>query len=76
MVLYTVGLVLSLCQESSTSYCNSKISECQSGQYGRNCNETCGHCLGGQDKCSTTNGHCPNGCAAGWEGDVCKTGLS
>ncbi|KAL3879936.1 hypothetical protein ACJMK2_032212, partial [Sinanodonta woodiana] len=46
---------------------------CEVGSYGFNCNETCGHCLNGNIKCSKIIGHCSSGCGNGWTGETCKT---
>ncbi|KAK3582896.1 hypothetical protein CHS0354_009702 [Potamilus streckersoni] len=48
--------------------------ECDPGKYGYNCNETCGHCFYGSSNCSTSDGHCIDGCQAGWQCDDCKKG--
>lgn len=50
------------------------ITECNTGQYGYNCNQTCGNCLNMTD-CSSINGSCVTGCAAGYYGDLCKKGF-
>lgn len=46
--------------------------ECDNGWYGFECNETCGHCRN-VTNCSNIDGICLNGCAAGFEGNLCKT---
>lgn len=48
------------------------ISACNKGFYGEDCNETCGHCHG-TNQCHHVNGTCSSGCAAGYQGDNCKT---
>lgn len=45
--------------------------ECGGSTYGTECNELCGHCVN-NETCYHVNGSCANGCAAGWENDVCK----
>lgn len=41
--------------------------------YGVNCVEKCGNCKN-NESCDIVNGTCPNGCAAGYNGTVCKDG--
>lgn len=41
--------------------------------YGVNCVEKCGNCKN-NETCDIVNGTCPNGCAAGYNGTVCKDG--
>ena len=41
--------------------------------FGENCSESCGNCLDGE-QCHHVNGTCDNGCAAGWQGEMCRTG--
>lgn len=50
------------------------FSDCDIGQYGHNCNETCGHC-NNATQCSTVTGTCRTGCEAGYIGRLCKDGL-
>ena len=50
------------------------ITECQSGTFGSNCNDTCGNCLNGTS-CNRETGVCALGCADGYTGSVCKTGI-
>ncbi|KAI0239537.1 hypothetical protein LSAT2_009729 [Lamellibrachia satsuma] len=45
---------------------------CDDGNYGVNCNESCGHCKK-HSKCSITNGSCSKGCENWYISDVCKT---
>nr|XP_022307498.1 neurogenic locus notch homolog protein 1-like [Crassostrea virginica] len=45
---------------------------CDTGTYGTNCNEICGHCLHSED-CFAVNGTCLTGCASGYFGHRCKT---
>lgn len=49
------------------------IIDCQMGMYGVNCVEKCGNCKN-NETCDIVNGTCPNGCAAGYNGTVCKDG--
>lgn len=57
---------------TTRSYFFFKISvECGGSTYGTDCNESCGHCVN-NETCYHVNGSCANGCAAGWENDVCK----
>lgn len=49
------------------------IIDCQMGMYGVNCVERCGNCKN-NETCDIVNGTCPNGCAAGYNGTVCKDG--
>lgn len=48
--------------------------ECDVGQFGYNCNETCGHCFDPK-QCSKKNGFCVTGCRAGFSGLLCKKGV-
>ncbi|KAI0222457.1 hypothetical protein LSAT2_026310 [Lamellibrachia satsuma] len=48
------------------------VRDCDDGNYGINCNESCGHCKK-QSKCSITNGNCPSGCEPWYISDACKT---
>lgn len=41
-------------------------SVCDKGSFGDNCRD--------KDQCSIINGKCLTGCAAGYKGDLCKTG--
>ena len=53
------------------------FSACNPGQHGRNCTETCGHCIDGNTTCRATDGACPSGCAPGFNNALditCKTG--
>nr|XP_022310810.1 secretory phospholipase A2 receptor-like isoform X2 [Crassostrea virginica] len=45
--------------------------KCSDGSYGKECQDTCGYCAD-QDVCHHTNGSCPNGCEAGYQGILCK----
>ncbi|XP_060578346.1 uncharacterized protein LOC132735420 isoform X2 [Ruditapes philippinarum] len=44
--------------------------ECVNGTYGINCAESCGYCDSGMI-CDRFSGHCPDGCSAGYIGDLC-----
>jgi len=46
------------------------MAACESGYYGENCDALCGMCK--DDKPCTADGKCPDGCAKGWAGDLCK----
>lgn len=48
------------------------VLECDKGSYGLECKETCGHCRD-VNQCSNVDGTCITGCAAGFEGNLCKT---
>ena len=48
------------------------ITECDEGFYGTYCNQTCGNCF--QTTCDKTTGRCPDGCDAGWNGNLCIDG--
>ena len=45
--------------------------ECSDGTYGKECQDICGYCAD-LDVCHHTNGSCPNGCEAGYQGIFCK----
>ena len=45
--------------------------ECSNGTYGKECQDMCGYCAD-LDVCHHTNGTCPNGCEAGYQGRLCK----
>lgn len=45
------------------------IEECNDGTYGKNCNNTCGHC---DPPCDKITGKCPHGCKPGYEGVFCN----
>lgn len=47
--------------------------ECDAGTYGERCNETCGNCLDNAI-CNHVDGNCSTGCAAGYQGILCKMG--
>ncbi|XP_062600827.1 multiple epidermal growth factor-like domains protein 10 [Saccostrea cucullata] len=49
--------------------------ECNDGRYGQDCELRCGACLGNKT-CHHINGSCPEGCDAGYRGDLCKTECS
>ena len=46
---------------------------CDDGDYGYNCNETCGSCRNGLP-CSKTDGECRNGCQLGKQPPHCQEG--
>ena len=46
---------------------------CDPGRFGFMCNDTCGHCLGGE-LCDVANGSCPSGCEPGYQGNICNEG--
>ena len=43
---------------------------CSQGTFGKECNATCGNCLG---ECDHISGTCLNGCAPGYIGPLCRT---
>ena len=47
--------------------------DCIDNRYGKTCNEKCGHC-NNNDVCEKSNGSCPSGCFAGYQGTKCKEG--
>ena len=49
------------------------FTECESGTYGRKCENSCGHCVN-QTDCFHINGTCLKGCGTGYLGNECKTG--
>ena len=50
--------------------CYDFIAECESGYYGTNCQQQCGHCKDGVT-CDNQNGRCYNGCQMWWADDRC-----
>lgn len=71
-------MFLNLCKSWNIKTCTTTRSlvffisvECGGSTYGTECNELCGHCVN-NETCYHVNGSCANGCAAGWENDVCK----
>lgn len=48
------------------------ILACSKEKYGKNCNQTCGHCFN-NIACHHENGICPQGCAAGYQTNTCNT---
>lgn len=46
------------------------LQECETSKYGKDCKSSCGHCVN-DETCNHVNGSCANGCAAGWENDIC-----
>lgn len=44
--------------------------ECDSGKYGKNCLQNCGHCKQ-RDQCHYVDGFCAGGCSAGYNGSLC-----
>ena len=48
------------------------VLECESGKFGMNCNENCGHCSNAS--CNHVNGTCVSGCTPGYHGSFCQKG--
>ncbi|KAK7485094.1 hypothetical protein BaRGS_00023634 [Batillaria attramentaria] len=46
------------------------VTECSTGNYGKNCSEKCGNCMNATD-CLPDSGFCSNGCAEGFTGSRC-----
>lgn len=57
------------CQLEKKNYNFFLIEECNDGTYGKNCNNTCGHC---DPPCDKITGKCPHGCKPGYEGVFCN----
>ena len=51
------------------------FSECDDGDYGINCNETCGHCSEAS-QCHHITGVCSDTCKPGYQGIMCDTGIT
>lgn len=51
----------------------SQLIACESGLYGVDCNETCGHCKD-VTQCFHVNGTCLTGCKPGYQDELCRTG--
>ena len=47
------------------------FSECETGTYGKECGNQCGHCIDPTD-CFHVNGTCLGGCSAGYLGNTCN----
>ena len=63
--------LLIFCYDLLSNY--SYLQECETSKYGKDCKNSCGHCVN-NDNCNHVNGSCANGCAAGWENDICNKG--
>lgn len=50
------------------------VSECDNMTYGMDCMMKCGHCAE-EEPCNPVTGLCPKGCAAGWTGERCTSGV-
>ena len=49
--------------------------ECETGQFGEGCKETCSdHCAGDKNPCHHINGTCDMGCDPGYHGLLCIKG--
>lgn len=48
---------------------------CETGTYGFDCNETCGHCRD-VNQCMHSDGLCLTGCDNGYQGTLCQTRMS
>ena len=49
--------------------------ECEAGQYGAECGQTCTvHCAGEGKPCDHISGQCTNGCEPGYTGERCTQG--
>lgn len=48
------------------------LPDCDNGTYGKDCNNTCGHCFD-KNSCFHSNGSCLNGCEPGFTGELCKS---
>lgn len=49
------------------------LTDCDENMFGERCSSSCGHCLG-SEQCHHINGTCMNGCASGYEGELCRKG--
>ncbi|XP_060600045.1 uncharacterized protein LOC132753574, partial [Ruditapes philippinarum] len=48
--------------------------DCFNGFYGSDCQKCSDNCESSKHQyCDSNNGHCPQGCKPGWEGDRCET---
>ena len=61
---------MNIIPEKKPSY--SRFTDCDDGHFGVFCDGIC-HCDSGS--CNKTTGHCSDGCATGWSGDNCQTGM-
>lgn len=51
-----------------------KISlECNTGYFGHNCNNSCGHCVNDR-VCDHVDGTCDGGCKPGYQEPICDKG--
>ena len=53
-------------------HCINRSTDCETGSYGKNCEETCGYCKD-RRPCDIVNGNCTNGCEAWYTSNICKT---
>lgn len=54
-------------------YHNYYTTECSAGNYGVNCNSTCGQCSNGK-LCHHITGKCEKGCLPGYKEPTCEMG--
>lgn len=52
---------------------HANLADCDGKMFGDNCSKSCGDCLG-SEQCHHINGTCLNGCASGYEGELCTKG--
>ena len=50
------------------------MTECAKGWFGGYCHQRC-HCQDIEESCDNVTGSCTSGCAAGWTGHGCQTGI-
>lgn len=50
------------------------FTECNAGYYGKNCNNTCGHCWN-ETPCHHVNGTCDEECDPGYLAPYCSEGM-
>ena len=55
---------------------HTNFTDCTAGSFGTNCGKNCNsfNCKSGKTMCSNIDGHCLNGCQAGWNGKWCDSG--
>lgn len=70
----TMGVKKGILTFSKVFEKNQRITGCQTGTFGRNCNRTCSSNCRITSICKKDTGHCINGCTAGWKGDFCNEG--
>ena len=67
-----LGFFLSWSDTSKRNFHILFFTECSSGLFGTDCNNTCGNCVNGSI-CNPQNGACTQGCHENWSGPMCNS---